>query len=150
MREILFRGKKYNGEWVEGTYYKQTEYYGDKTEAHYIITSKDELEYDMMNAERVISESVGQYMEMTDKNGKRIFDGDILRVAGVSVQIGTYYYPPLDYPVNVLVKWDQCAWWWKTLCKDKRHLGYPGAWCHYECEVIGNAHDNPELLKGGE
>lgn len=150
MREILFRGKKYNGEWVEGTYYKQTEYYGDKTEAHHIITSKDELEDNMMNVERVCPESVGEFTGLSDRNGKRVFEGDILKIARVSDSTGTYYYPPLDYPVNVVVKWDLCAWMWETLCDDKRYIGFPEAWCHYECKVIGNVHDNPELLKGGE
>ena len=150
MREILFRGKKYNGEWVEGAYYKQTEYYGDKTEAHYIITSKDELEDNMMNAERVSPESVGEFTGLFDKNGKRVFEGDILKIAMASNSIVTYYYPPLVYPVNVVVKWDLCAWMWETLCDDKRYIHFPDAWCHYECEVIGNVHDNQELLKGGE
>ena len=148
MREILFRGQTYNGDWIEGAYYKQTEYYGDKFEAHNIISSKDELEDNMMIVERVIPETVGQYTGLTDKNGKKIFEGDILKIARVSDSTGSYYHPPLNYPVNVVIKWDLCAWMWETLCEDKRYIHFPDAWYHYECDVIGNIHDNPELLKG--
>ena len=96
----------------------------------------------------VLPETVGQYTGLTDKNGRKIFEGDILKIARVSDSIGSYYHPPLNYPVNVVVKWDMCAWMWETLCEDKRYIHFPDAWCHYECEVIGNIHDNPELLKG--
>ena len=84
-----------------------------------------------------------------DWNGKRIFEGDILHIAKIADALGGYYLPPLDYHVNVVVKWDLCAWMWETLCEDKRYISFPDAWCHYECEVIGNIYDNPELLKGG-
>ena len=98
----------------------------------------------------VIPETVGQYTGLCDKNGKKIFEGDVLSIARMSDGIGTYYFPPLKYPVNVFVRWDMCAWCWETLCEDKRYIGFPDAWCHYECDIIGNIHDNPELLKEGE
>ena len=133
MREILFRGRRRNGEWIEG---------------NYIFWNKKHCIYDGIYYE-VLPETIGQYTGLCDKNGKRIFEGDILKIAKVSDSIGTYYFPPLNYPVNVVVTWDMCAWMWETLCEDKRYIGFPEAWCHYECEIIGNIHDNPELLKGG-
>ena len=102
-----------------------------------------------MQTHEVDRETVGQYTGLNDKNGKRIFEGDILRIAKISDGLGSCYHPPLDYPVNVVVKWDLCAWMWETLCEDKRYISFPNAWCHYECEIIGNIHDNPELLEGG-
>lgn len=54
-----------------------------------------------------------------------------------SVWILGYKSPPIEYPVNVTVKWDMCAWMWETLGDKKYYLSFPDAWCHYECEVIG-------------
>ena len=155
MREILFRaqtrrlGEKVymNGEKVPSNWV-----YGG------ICCGKGAFSiiYDYMDGEQekpiekhvVYTDTIGQYTGLTDKNGKKIFEGDILKIARVSDSIGSYYFPPLVYPVNVVVRWDMCAWMWETLCEDKRYIGFPDAWCHYECEVIGNIHDNPELLKG--
>ena len=52
-----------------------------------------------------------------------------------------YKSPPIEYPVNVVVKWDMCAWMWETLGDKKYYLSIPDAWCHYECEVIGTVFD---------
>ena len=140
MREILFRGKHIhlfpqnehlNGTWV----------YGYLCDKNYINSPE-------LNGELLVDPStVGQYTGLTDKNGNRVFDGDILHIAKIADGLGSYYQPPLDYPVNVVVKWGLCAWMWETLCEDKRYISFPDAWCNYECEVIGNITDNPELLE---
>lgn len=141
MREILFRGKRMdNGEWVYGSLLQVEHEDGSFTTA--IFHKKD------AGGDAEVSPStVGQYTGLTDKNGKGVFEGDILHIAKISDGLGSYYQPPLDYPVNVVVKWDLCAWMWETLCEDKRYISFPDAWCHYECEVIGNITDNPELLE---
>ncbi len=158
MREILFRGKRLdNGEWVEGYLYEH------EPALVGIASENDEPEPSKWFIERtgfadwnmprpigfveVDPSTVGQYTGLKDKNGKKIFEGDILRISKIADGLGGYYQPPLDYPVTVVVKWDLCAWMWETLCEDKRFISFPDAWCHYECEVIGNAHDNPELFK---
>lgn len=150
MKEILCRGRTVSeseylddGEWIEGFY---TCFNGEE---HRIYTGYAETDCGDYYPDwfDVIPETVGRYTGLTDKNGKKIFEDDILKIAKLSDSTGTYYYPPLPYPVNVVVKWDMCAWMWETLCKDKRYITFPNAWCHYECEVIGNIHDNPELMK---
>lgn len=148
MREILFRGKrKDNGEWVEGFYYlKKIKISGDKTfmsEEHMITTgveliggaygeSLDYIEY------KVIPETVGQYTGLTDKNDNKICEGDIVLV---NVK---------GYNTVCTVSWADVVahfqlWQVNTIPKTSTNLNLG----NYDCEIIGNIHDNPELLKEG-
>ena len=143
MREILFRGKRtINGDWVYGDFVRGNE---RKSLRDSIFVYDSETQ--SFNDYEINPSTLGQYTGLTDKNRKRIFEGDILHIAKIADGIGGYYQPPLDYPVNVVVKWDLCAWMWETLFDDKSYITFPDAWCHYECEVIGNVHDNTELLE---
>ena len=145
MREIIFRGnRKDNGESIFGYYFqKQNPFSADGFPiTHYIADCPP------FGAE-VDPETVGQFTGLKDKNGRGIFEGDILHISKIADGLCGYYQPPFDYPVNVVVKWDLCAWMWETLCDDKRYITFPDAWCHYECEVIGNIHDNQEFMKEG-
>ena len=127
MREILFRGKrKYNGEWVEGFYYKDL--WSDN--AHYII-------YDGTDYE-VIPETVGQYTGKTDKNGKNIFEGDIV-----------YCKSRLDNAIMVVIF--ECGQFRMVLSENYRSYQTNSGFYDINCfdkEVIGNIYDTPELLKG--
>ena len=136
MREIIFRGKTYEGEWVQGTYYHQTEFYGDKTDFHYIIESCDQLEDNMMIFFGVIPETVGQYTGLTDKNGTKIFEGDIVRI-GFGDKI---------WETAREVVFEEGQWFFK--CNSNSMKSYIGAWGNSVVEVIGKIHDNPELLRG--
>ena len=78
----------------------------------------------------VYSDTVGQFTGLTDKNGTRIFEGDVIKRRGE----------------NFIVYWDEeCAGFYPFYDQDNP-IGY--GVIGEESEVIGNIHDNPELLKG--
>lgn len=118
MREILFRGKDIYGKWLYGDLINLTENIKQ-------ICNHSQLEH----AHSVNPETVGQYTGLTDKNGKKIFEGDIVKdIVGRMKAVEFYngrYYPFISFP--------------EYTC-----------WNIDEVEVIGNIYDNPELLKGGE
>lgn len=123
MREILFHGKrKDNGEWVEGYYVPVGEY-------HYILTGKLEL-VSCLGFEHflVIPETVGQYIERKDKNGKKIFEGDIVRDTE-DFDVGKIFFD--TYTAMFVIGFE-------TTIADFN--------ASYSLEVIGNIYDNPELI----
>ena len=145
MRKILFRGKrKTNGKWIYGDYFRSkisnTELGGRVIHSITFFQNGEEFSY------TIDPNTLGQFTGLTDKNGKKIFEGDILSIAQKSNGLGDYFYPSIKYPANVIVKWDKCCWMWEVIAKQKYYLTFPDAWCHYECEVIGNATDNPKML----
>lgn len=129
MREILFRGKRTdNGEWVYGNYYHCC---GTAYGATFIVVND-------FGFIEVIPHTVGQYTGLTDMNGKKIFEGDLMA------------FRPLKCVVEVV--WDGIGW--KTF---SRFLGgkirLADATERYDIhtmrtfEVVGNKWDNPELLE---
>lgn len=140
MRETLCRGKREdNKEWVYGNYL-----YDDMTEKHFIVPFGNISESTKVNEEgccycvgfEVIPETVGQYTVLSDKNGDKIFDGDI--VNGKNAIHGYYE--------KFIVVWDDEAAGF--YCKRCRNTD-----CNYcfdlvlDIKIIGNIHDNPELLE---
>lgn len=131
MREIKFRGKRIdNGEWAYGYYVG-----GVSTDNHSIVYADKENFYCQ---DEVIPETVGQYTGLKDKTGTEIYEGDIMRYDDANYGYGGSYDKTHDgYKRTVIPSipkmlgpdWD-CESYWII-----------------EWEVIGNIHENPELLK---
>ncbi len=146
MREILFRGKDvFSGDWVEG-YYEFGYDAETETPTHYMWVVNHTEKYGEMFV--VIPETVGQYTGLTDKNGKKIFEGDVVTTK-YKLGRGGYYVFEVYYNESLCqfaltinsgsyTKNKQYDWLQLTELKANK------------IEVIGNIHDNPELLKGGE
>lgn len=129
MREILFRGKKeYNGEWVFGSLhieYGETDIDGNRNIDYRILGMRGECDY-------VIPETVGQYTGLTDKNGTKIFEGDVVDILTENEEIGVIVYDDGGFQVDA-----------DGFSVDL-HSNINGT----DLEIIGNIHDNPELMEG--
>lgn len=141
IRTIIFRGKRIdNGEWVYG-------YFVSEGEESYIF-EQEEVDkgidlggyLDCCQMSEVIPETVGQYTGITDKNGRKIFEGDI-----VGCFLNTQIFE-IEYCE------ERCGYFLDDIMLSG------DAPLSIEClgnmrntvEVIGTIHDHPELLKGGE
>ena len=152
MREILFRGKQTdNGEWIEGAYSPFHLNFGEREEKPHIIIISDDEDIDGLWCE-VIPETIGQYTGLTDKNGKRIFEGDIVRATIERAE--RCQSPRIE---NGVIGYDCIGMIGLILYKDKNgenvwsdffnELSLSGLIEDYYFEIIGNIHDNPELLQ---
>ena len=143
MREILFRGQtrrygekvKMNGEkvpsnWVYGGVCQGK---GDFS----IIYGSMDMGLEQPTEKRVVyTDTIGQYTGLTDKNGTKIFEGDIVNFKTIN-----YHFK------NCRIKYQSC---YARYCAiDNKGYEYPMDKT-FEYEVIGNIHDNPELLKERE
>ena len=133
-REIIFRGKRIdNGEWVYGYFWHIKEHYNPKlSNRHCIKSIKNGLDYE------VIPETIGQLTGLNDKYGVKIFEGDIL----LSESWGSNARSKRK---THIVEWGREKWLaagYNGEMKVKPSLDTKSDW-----QVIGNIHDNKELIK---
>lgn len=155
-RDIRFRGKSlYGVEWVYGGYYKHLSrticLIGDGSEESYykhLIFNSGFSDWNMpkpLECIEVHGNTVGQYTGLKDKNGKEIYEGDILIVV-------TYRYEEPLIDTTCVVEYDN-----EHCLYNFTEIGYGEIYSYsmieigdsfkYELEVIGNIHDNHELLE---
>lgn len=142
MREILFRAKRIdNGEWVYGllleAHLREYREYGSN---FYIVRGYAEHKDDSWNflSYLVDEETIEQYTGLTDKNGTKIFEGDIVDV---------------EYDVNYVgVAAERIGMFEVVFCKGSFMKQNKKGLFHFipsdKCLIVGNIHDNPELLGG--
>ena len=135
MREILFHGKRAdNGEWVEGDVL-QTRYHSGHIE--YQIMPQTPIS----SAYPVLSETVGQYTGLTDKNRKKIFEGDICRFKRFNdIHVGEIVFNVTT--ASFVMRYQSIVGAYGEKATQKMLLSV----CD-NIEIIGNIHDNPELLR---
>lgn len=147
MREILFRGQtrrlgeqvRMNGEKVPSNWVYGGVCQG-KGAFSIIYGSYDEERETPIEKHCVHTDTLGQYTGLTDKNGKKIFEGDIVA--------GAVYW--LERAKNGLVAFRDGSFgliWYRG---EVEQFNPFTSMCNVEYEVIGNIHDNPELLKGSD
>jgi hypothetical protein len=124
MREILFRGKSIHGEWIYG-------YYCPKPYSHFpceaTIFPSETIDRDW-HGEMVDPSTIGQFTGLEDKLGTKIFEGDVIDDLGV------------EYIVVFDSDYAQFRGKFDGWNAEISHIAS-------RCEVIGNIHDNPELLE---
>lgn len=149
MREILFRGKRTdNSEWIEGYYAIQSNHacFAHELKYTHFIFKDIFLDFNLGGLQEfeVIPETVGQYTGLTDSNGKKIYEGDICCFRewtnGDMCWIGKVYYEHQQFVISGN-KNKECEMSF-TLAMSR--------FIPENIEIIGNIHDNPELLERGQ
>lgn len=135
IRETLFRGiRKDTHEWVYGFY---GEYFNGKKNIPCISIVDTRVITGSLCYE-VIPETVGQYTGLTDKNGRKIFEGDIIESHFDEI------FP--DLATTLIVVWNDYGWFGRDMEGNVDSLEQK--WVSDFFEIIGNIHDNPLEVSG--
>ena len=160
MREILFRGiDSLTGKWVQGDLLHISSgciiYHGSQTESEIKENAGAAIELLIDEISVVKPKTVGQFTGVTDKNGVKIFEGDILSCG----KKASLYK---NFPIEIIgiVFFHQGKYEVETKKVINKHFSnqssiffgvQPMDWIHlpefHKSEIIGNIHENPELLK---
>lgn len=145
MRNILFRGKQVDtGEWIEGYYAKQSNHSCFASQLKYqhfiFVDVCMDISLGGLIKFEVVPETIGQYTGLTDKNGKKIFEGDVIKcISRFDAKDMVVIFEKAEFHLVDCQRYKNY-----TECCGYRYFGT------LETEVIGNIHDNSELLKGSE
>jgi len=171
MREILFKAKrKDNGEWEAGYYLKKIKWQriGDeyvKDEKHYICVNMISSEDSYVDPIEVVPDTLCQYTGLTDKNGNKIWENDIVEFIGHKGNIvfecgsfgiafqNTIEWDEIQRRILPITGCDNLLW----ACENDNYISLWEIMWNFNdeedsvntVETIGNIFDNPELLKGG-
>lgn len=140
MREILFRGKRVdNSEWVEG--FLTCMNYIDVWEQQICYDGQEEINYCTTKSYQVDENTVGQFTGLTDRNGKKIFEGDIVK------EWSNNWKTPFKTEINIYEV--VCEYLGSLQLIRKTEYGENSTLlCRRSVvEVIGNINDNPKLLE---
>lgn len=138
MREIKFRGLSGNGHWVYGYYVYASQGVKHKLSTHskHWIVCEAFGNGGYFNATSKVyikhAETIGQFTGLHDKNGKEVYEGDVIRHGFNFFGIGK-------------VVFDECGFYFESLDSEIMNDGYIAL--NNECEVIGNIYENPELME---
>lgn len=133
-REIKFRGKRHNGSWVYGDLCTPANRFISIRENRYTYNGISHEEYE------VDEDTIGQFTGLTDKNGKEIYEGDVLRINNGAVIC------------LLVVTWNtEVGSWCLRFIEELKEGTRPlGRWLcdrDYDIELTGNIYDNKELLE---
>ena len=147
MREYKFRGKTENNIWKYGSLLKD-----NPQKIYYIVDNEDGT------GREVLEKTIGQYTGLKDKNGKEIYEGDIVEFKDVGEE-GYEYKEGFDFDNIAQVVYKNGIYtlsnfgetdnsYYATNSTDEERL--EEVLRNGNCKVVGNIYDNPELLERGE
>jgi uncharacterized phage protein (TIGR01671 family) len=155
MREILFKAKRIdNGKWVEGYYLKDQYHRGGKD----IIFYRKDSDRFTVYTDIIDIETLCQFTGLCDKNGKKIWENDVLMCHGNSEDLAKAVFGEFgvrDIGTGSIVD-KVTGWHYEIIPTDEISRFEPFCWSmplteYYidrcEMEVVGNIFDNPELLQ---
>ena len=147
MRNLKFRGKTENNIWKYGSLLKD-----NPQKIYYIVDNEDGT------GREVLEKTIGQYTGLKDKNGKEVYEGDIVEFKDVGEE-GYEYKEGFDFDNIAQVVYKNGIYtlsnfgetdnsYYATNSTDEERL--EEVLRNGNCKVVGNIYDNPELLEKGE